>query len=138
MFPKVYKHFHFPCNCWLLRLCFADDESMQFFVMFFENGLQTQGQPKQTWKRQVESTVKKKGRSRHGKKWRKLQIVQDGRRSESNLSWSQNGKTKTVQTLDVRMSMKLHYIFSHRNYFLDNFGDVSEEQFKLYKLCKRE
>ena len=32
------------------------------------------------------------------------------------------------QALGARMSIKLHYLFSHLHYFPVNLGDVSEEQ----------
>ena len=32
------------------------------------------------------------------------------------------------QALGARMSIKLHYLFSHLDYFPENLGDVSEEQ----------
>ena len=32
------------------------------------------------------------------------------------------------QALGSRMSIKLHYLFSHLDYFPENLGDVSEEQ----------
>ena len=35
---------------------------------------------------------------------------------------------KNFQSLGARMSIKLHYLFSHLDYFLANLGDVKEEQ----------
>ena len=35
---------------------------------------------------------------------------------------------RNFQALGVRMSIKLHYLFSHLDYFPENLGDVSEEQ----------
>ena len=35
---------------------------------------------------------------------------------------------QNFQALSARMSIKLHYLFSHLGYFPVNFGDVSEEQ----------
>ena len=35
---------------------------------------------------------------------------------------------RNFQGLGARMSIKLHYLFSHLNYFSENLGDVSEEQ----------
>ena len=35
---------------------------------------------------------------------------------------------QNFQALGARMSIKLHYLFNHRDYFLENLGDVSEEQ----------
>ena len=35
---------------------------------------------------------------------------------------------QNFQTLGARISIKLHYLFSHLNYFPGNLGDVSEEQ----------
>ena len=37
---------------------------------------------------------------------------------------------QNFQALGARMSIKLHYLFSHLDYFPENFGDVSEEQGK--------
>ena len=39
---------------------------------------------------------------------------------------------KNFQVLDARMSMKLHYLFSHLDYFPENIGDVSEEQWERF------
>ena len=35
---------------------------------------------------------------------------------------------RSFQALGARMSMKLHYLFSHLDYFPANLGDVSEDQ----------
>ena len=35
---------------------------------------------------------------------------------------------RNFQALGAIMSIKLHYLFSHLDYFPDNLGDVSEEQ----------
>ena len=35
---------------------------------------------------------------------------------------------KNFQALRARMTIKLHYLFSHLDYCLENLGDVSEEQ----------
>ena len=35
---------------------------------------------------------------------------------------------QNFQALDARMSIKLHYLFSHLDYFPENLGNVSEEQ----------
>ena len=35
---------------------------------------------------------------------------------------------QNFQALDARMSIKLHYLFSHQDYFSVNLGNVSEEQ----------
>ena len=35
---------------------------------------------------------------------------------------------QNFQALGARMSIKLHYLFSHLDYFTGNLGDVSEEQ----------
>ena len=35
---------------------------------------------------------------------------------------------QNFQALGARMSIKLHYLFSHLKYFPENLGDVSEEQ----------
>ena len=35
---------------------------------------------------------------------------------------------QNFQALGARMSIKLHYLFSHLDYFPENLGDVSEEQ----------
>ena len=35
---------------------------------------------------------------------------------------------QNFQALGARMSIKLHYLFSHQDYFPENLGDVSEEQ----------
>ena len=35
---------------------------------------------------------------------------------------------QNFQALDARMSIKLHHLFSHLNYFPENLGDVSEDK----------
>ena len=35
---------------------------------------------------------------------------------------------QNFQALGARMSIKLHYLFSHLDYFPGNFGDASDEQ----------
>ena len=35
---------------------------------------------------------------------------------------------RSFQALEARMSIKLHYLFSHLDYFPKNLGDVCEEQ----------
>ena len=35
---------------------------------------------------------------------------------------------QNFQVLGARMSIKLHYLFSHVDYFPENLGDVNEEQ----------
>ena len=35
---------------------------------------------------------------------------------------------QNCQALGTRMSIKLHYLFNHLDYFPENLGDVSEEQ----------
>ena len=35
---------------------------------------------------------------------------------------------QNFQALGARLSIKLHYLFSHLNYFPENLDDVSEEQ----------
>ena len=35
---------------------------------------------------------------------------------------------ENFQALDGRISIKLHYVFSHLDYFPENFGDVSKKQ----------
>ena len=35
---------------------------------------------------------------------------------------------QNFQALGARMSIKLHFLFSHQDYFAGNLGDVSEEQ----------
>ena len=39
---------------------------------------------------------------------------------------------QNFQALGARMSIKLHYLISHVDYFLENLGDVSEEQGKRF------
>ena len=39
-----------------------------------------------------------------------------------------NVMLQNFQARGARMSIKLHYLFSHLDYFPENFGDVSEEQ----------
>ena len=39
---------------------------------------------------------------------------------------------KNFQALGARMSIKLHCLFSHLDYFPENLGDVSEEQGKRF------
>ena len=39
---------------------------------------------------------------------------------------------QNFQALGTRMSIKLHYLFSHLDYFAENLGDVSEEQGKRF------
>ena len=39
---------------------------------------------------------------------------------------------QTFQALGTRMSIKLHYVLSHLDYFRENLGDVSEEQGKRF------
>ena len=41
---------------------------------------------------------------------------------------------QNVQALGARMSIKLHYLFSHLDYFPENLGNVSEEQGKRFHL----
>ena len=44
---------------------------------------------------------------------------------------------QNFQALDARMSIKLHYLFSHLDYFPKNLGDVSEKQGKRFKTLGR-
>ena len=48
---------------------------------------------------------------------------------------------RNFQALGARMSIKLHYLFSHLDYFPENLGDVSEEQGVRFhqdiKICAR-
>ena len=39
---------------------------------------------------------------------------------------------QNFQAVGARMSIKLHYLFSHLDYFPENLGDVSEEQGKRF------
>ena len=39
---------------------------------------------------------------------------------------------QNFQALGARMSIKLHYLFSHLDYFSENPGDVSEEQVQRF------
>ena len=39
---------------------------------------------------------------------------------------------QNFQALSARMSIKLHYLFSHLDYFPENLGDVSEEQVERF------
>ena len=35
---------------------------------------------------------------------------------------------ENFRQIDARMSVKMHFLRSHLDYFLENWGDVSEEQ----------
>ena len=39
---------------------------------------------------------------------------------------------QNFQALGARMSIKLHYLFSHLDYFLENLGDACKEQGKRF------
>ena len=51
-----------------------------------------------------------------------------GNTKPSNYRNLVNVMLQNFQALGARMSIKLHYIFSHLDYFSENLGDVSEEQ----------
>ena len=51
-----------------------------------------------------------------------------GNTKASNYWYLVDGMLRNFQTLGLRMSIKLHYRFSHLDDFSENLGDVSEEQ----------
>ena len=59
-----------------------------------------------------------------------VSVVQEflGNTKASNYRYLVDVMLRNFQDLSSRMSIKLHYLFSHLDYFPENFGDVSEEQ----------
>ena len=51
-----------------------------------------------------------------------------GNTKASNYRYFVDVMLRNFQALGSRMSVKLHYLFSHLDYFPENLGDVSEEQ----------
>ena len=51
-----------------------------------------------------------------------------GKTKASNYRYLVDVMLRNFQALCSRMSIKLHYLFSHLDYFPENLGDVSEEQ----------
>ena len=51
-----------------------------------------------------------------------------GNTKASNYQYLVDVMLRNFQAFGLRMSIKLHYLFSHLDYFPENLGDVSEEQ----------
>ena len=51
-----------------------------------------------------------------------------GNTKASNYRNRMNVMLQNFQALDVRMSIKFHYLFSHLDHFPENLGNVNEEQ----------
>ena len=51
-----------------------------------------------------------------------------GNTKASNYQYLVDLKLRNFQALGARMSIKLHYLFSHLDYFSENLGNVSKEQ----------
>ena len=59
-----------------------------------------------------------------------VSVIQEflGNTKASNYQNPVDVMLQNFQALGARMSIKLHYLFSHLDYFPENLGDVSEEQ----------
>ena len=59
-----------------------------------------------------------------------VSVVQEflGNTNASNYRYLVDLMLRNSQALGSRMSIKLHYLFSHLDYFPENLGNVSEEQ----------
>ena len=63
-----------------------------------------------------------------------VSVVQEflGNTKASNYQYLVDMMLRNFQALGSRMSIKLHYLFSHLDYFPENLGDVSEEQIERF------
>ena len=50
----------------------------------------------------------------------------------SNYRYLVDVMLQNFQALAARMSIKLHYLFSHLDYFPETLGDISEEQGEMF------
>ena len=57
-----------------------------------------------------------------------------GNTTSSNYWYLVDVMLRNFQALGLRMSIKLHFLLSHLDYFPENLGDVSEEQGKRFHL----